>query len=611
MRKRTAFFSLLSILLTGCTNSEPSGHNEDKEAPASYITITLLSPSGMTTRAPEDETDTQGPQYEVGNENENNVNSVRFFFFGASGAASPVKKLNGSEGYQSYIDWYPSPEDVEGPGDYPGTVEKILTATLGLNMPAADAVQARPSAVVAVLNPSQAVISVSATNAGNNVTGPSLEQLKNMVADFYTGLYNNNFVISNSVYINTQAQNNPIIYATPLEESNFATEIEDAIANPVQIYVERVLARLDFGVSVEPMFEGSNIYPTNPNNNNSYTVDGEPMEIFVKLLGWNITSTPNNSRLIKEIEDLSVWPVNLFGNNDPWNTADYHRSFWALNPPSDQFEYLFGIFSTEEEPEGGVGDNIYYADQYPIPASGSYSTIYMQENAGAYPTATSTLPEGPAQPTKVILAAQLVDSEGEPVSLAEWALHKYTLPELISFFANSYLNLYSKTTVNGQTTYTKIQPNQIELKSWFELTGQPSPDAETPNYYVYPVLTEEAENLTWTFGNDINAAVYTVDQVNAYMMDEIDHVMVWNTGFTYYYFDLRHLGALGSPAYWGVVRNHIYRAELTGLSGLGTPVYNPDEVIYPEETIGDDFLISAKVNILQWRVVSDEYNVNW
>lgn len=605
MGKSSAIFSLLAAaILTGCASNEPYNTNEtDKEAPGSYISITLLSPSSMSTRAEDDD-------YEVGSEVENNVNSVRFFFFSGNGAASPVKKLNGSDGYQSYIDWYPTTADVQGPDDFPGTVEKILTATLGLNMPATDAIESRPASVVAVINPSSAVLSASGQAAAENVTGPSLEQLRAVISDFYTGLYNNNFVMSNSVYIDTNAQDDPIVYATDLVASNFATDIETAQANPVEIFVERVLARLDFSVSLTPLTTGSNIYATNTTGD-AYTVNGTDMNIYVQLLGWNITATPNNSRLIKDIQDFSVWPQNFFGNSEIWNTADYHRSFWALNPPADSFEYLFGTFTPDAPPAEGLEENIYAASQYPIPASGTSSTIYMQENAGTYPSSTSSVPAGPAQPTKVILAGQLVNSQGQPITLAEWALHKYTLDQLTSFFANDYLNLYSKTTENGQTVYTKITPQQIAFKTWYQLTGQTSPDDETPNYYVYPVLADSAQGLTWTFGNSNDAPVYTVDQVNAYMRDEIDHVMIWNSGWTYYYFDIRHLGAEGSPAYWGVVRNHIYQADLTGLTGLGTPVYNPDEVIYPETTEADDYLISAKVNILQWRVVSDEYNVNW
>lgn len=90
-------------------------------------------------------------------------------------------------------------------------------------------------------------------------------------------------------------------------------------------------------------------------------------------------------------------------------------------------------------------------------------------------------------------------------------------------------------------------------------------------------------------------------------MKALGSAKVWKDGYTYYYFDINHFGDK-----IGVVRNHIYDADIQTLAGLGTPVYNPDEIIYPEKPVDtDDSFIAARINILSWRVVNSDININW
>ena len=77
---------------------------------------------------------------------------------------------------------------------------------------------------------------------------------------------------------------------------------------------------------------------------------------------------------------------------------------------------------------------------------------------------------------------------------------------------------------------------------------------------------------------------------------------------TYYYYEIKHLQ--GSDEI-GVVRNHIYKTTITNIAGLGTPVYNPGDVIYPEKPEDNAHYIAAEINILSWRVVKNNYNLEW
>lgn len=54
---------------------------------------------------------------------------------------------------------------------------------------------------------------------------------------------------------------------------------------------------------------------------------------------------------------------------------------------------------------------------------------------------------------------------------------------------------------------------------------------------------------------------------------------------------------------YGVVRNHSYQVVINSVTGLGTPVYNPDDVIDPEQPKDEESYLAARIKVLSWRVV--------
>lgn len=567
----------IGLILASCSTDKNNYPDEPVSESNSFLSVSLVTAK----------TNTRATDYEDGTPQENNINTIRFYFFDVEGNATPVFKESMNGTYLSYIDWQPIASD-ESTENVPGqTVEKIVKATLGINMPETAQL---PALVLAVINPTSSLLSLQ----GN----PSLATLRSIVADYNTGLTSNNFVISNSVY----ADGGSTIDATVIDSDCYGTTADEAEQNPLIIYVERVLARLDLSINIEGGIElpaGGYIYPA---NDKAYSLGGQEQNVYVKFLGWNVTSTPNASRLIKNIDPQ--WPDDLFGNLEIWNSDNYHRSFWAVNPPDDQFGFLFGAYEGTPNAETG---NYMPASQYDIPGPNTTAKTYIQENAAEYSKMEDGT--GSANSSKVILAAQLVDQSGEPISMALWANRYYTPEGVVNAISNS-LNLYNVTTANGQTSYTKITPEDLEFLSAKEVYGDELPD-DVRSYYVYVQLTEDAEKLTWTLGNDSNAPVYTTQQVNSYIINRTNYILLWDQGRTYYYFDIRHLGNEGFPGYYGVVRNHIYAANVTSVAGLGTPVYDPDEIIYPEVPTHDNSVLTTQIRVLQWRIVAQDYNIKW
>lgn len=59
----------------------------------------------------------------------------------------------------------------------------------------------------------------------------------------------------------------------------------------------------------------------------------------------------------------------------------------------------------------------------------------------------------------------------------------------------------------------------------------------------------------------------------------------------------------------GIVRNHVYDLSLNSQKGLGVPVFDPDREIIPDTPQDEDgYYIAARINILKWKVVSQDVN---
>lgn len=633
--KRVLLISAMALLLASCVKEAgdvPGGNDPSVTAVTNYLTVNLVAANRVGTRATTSATDPDN--YTDGEETESQVEMIRFFFFDGNGNAVGAWKLSGNGGYESFVDWRPTAGDIDNNGDPDHTVSTILSATLGIHA------TTQPALVLAVINPSQNVLALGTGNVTGDVKGPNLSMIREALADFNTSGQTGagTFVMSNSVFVDND---NTVVDAVALKSENFTHDIAEAQANPVTIFVERVLARLDLSIGLTPAGTVTNedgttsvIYstkkpdaatgPVDPDapgqvdepgdsgntgdsgeeSEGKYLVDGEEVSIYVKLLGWNITATPDKSRLVKSISN--TWTTaDLFGTSNPlnlWNTPDYHRSFWAINPDADDYGYRYGMFNKNTN-----SGNAQPAAALPVPAAGESSTVYLHENA-----AVSADDPAASTPSQVIIAAQLVDKEGNPFDLAEWAYKKYRLGSLKTLFVGTTLkNLWKKSTsATGATNYDSIASD--------DLTFTPTEPAEdgSGSYYVKVVLAEPAEGapeIEWQFkGDDGSYTPMTEEEVNAYIFDRINRVMVWTKGYTYYFFDIRHLGDLGKPGYLGVVRNHLYKATVKSLTGLGTPVYDPDnEVIYPEKPEYDESLVTAEVKVLQWRIVTQEYDLSW
>ena len=613
--KKIVLSLLTGVLMVGCANNElidnPGNNNGEVSTTDSYLTVNIISPSTRAT----------GTDYESGSAQENQVNLVRFYFFDYQGNATSVKQNASTGQWESFIDWDPS-DPSEGssvvtpsnPGTSNGTVEKMLTTTFTIEVP--DDVDSNPDLIVAVLNPPTSV-----TSLGNLSLGDLSQTVGKGIQDFQTGLTNSNFVMSNSVYVDTPAtEDGADAPATPqvMNAVDLAGKwngsLEEALKdeNMVNIYVERVVARLDLSITAPQATTVGEVYDTGVTFGD---IAGTNKKVYVKFVGWNVTCTPDASRLMKSID--AGWGANLFGNTEAWNNPAFHRSFWAINPKYNS-EYGLTLYSynqlTTSIADGGAGQTV---PALSTANSKTWTSVYMQENAADFETAEGSVPgSGPIYPSKVIVAGQLVDAQGNNVEIAEWAFNKYSVPTLLAYFAKAS-HLYVRTGEAGAYTFTPITASNLTFETYGSYTGNKGVGV-VGGYNSYCVINTDTQNgglastAVITDSNAQDAEPFAnFDAVNKYLETSFGTCMVWAGGMTYYYFDILHLGAQGNPGYMGVVRNHVYDSTIQSLTGIGTPVYDPDEPIYPENPERGNGLIAARINVLMWRIVSQNYDMSW
>lgn len=599
--KKSFFFLPLALALFSCSNDDapanPGENPANGEYETSYLTVNIVTASDVSRVTPND---TNG-SYADGVNNENAVDNLRLYFFDADD--QPAKVVYGAQ-YHSYFD-YTNPVQT-GAGDAPN-VEKIVAATVVISTPKGDKL---PAKVIAVANLSE--------SDRNDLGDASLAALRATTANYASNsrseyvANNYNFLMTSSVYRGSTAANADLFDAVALTQDNFKTTEDDAKKSPVDIYIERVLAKVSVRLLNMTKDETAQAYKVmvQAEDGDQYTLnqDGSLNQaVFVKFLGWNVTTEAPKSHLIKNLKagySLGSWT--------DWNNTAYHRSFWATNADFGTDPYRYTTFNSTAS-GARAGNDVTSVEEATTNAASTNFT-YAQENA---------VNETTDKPTQVIVAAQLVGSDGTALSIAEFLGAKY--------FGNDYLanlkvaianvcGVYLETTEGTTKTYKSIK-DYIDFKTTKEIIADnalktvwdagenPFVSMKSVNYYSWAVKVDNipADTKFVKLSADGNSYVEVTD-LNAELC-KLMPIKIWKDGNTYYYVDIKHLGAANATGEYGVIRNHWYDIAVNRVVGLGTPVYKEDEEIIPETPDDDPHYLATKINILSWRIVSSNAGV--
>lgn len=538
--------TLACTLFAACSNEENSAINSgQEEEQLSYVAVNIVNANPTGSRV-------EGGEYENGEGPENAITKARFYLFNASGNPYTVttNEAPGAVAATNYVDI----TTLEDQGKDEPNVESIKKGVLVFKGTTTEL----PTSIVAVLNP-------PATLTGSK----SLSDLQTAIADYSS---TTSFVMSNSVYASEGTE----VVATNII-GKVAQNKEDAEANPVDIYVERVLAKVRVTFS-------------NADKENQYKVseDGEPA-VYAKILGWAVTRTADKSNLLKDIDP--AWDDMTLGFT--WNDEPFHRSYWATTPAT---------VTLEKKSQDEIIN-----DQKPATPEGATNISvqrYCQENTKA------------DEHTEVVVVAQLVNEEGDPNPIYKYFGEEHDSEEdILTLIANKYNNVYYTRTggtslPGGGTEYeyeSFITPDNIH----FEAT---TPETGGEDYEAIAQLDDDAlngvtiyiENPDYTGSNE---KYIELADAEATINEELakNPAQIAKEGYVYYYTPIKHLGTTtGSTGEYGVVRNHIYDVTITDIKGYGTPIFDPDKDIDTTHPSNEEVYIAASINVLSWRVVSSD-----
>ena len=330
-----------------------------------------------------------------------------------------------------------------------------------------------------------------------------------------------------------------IIDATPIDSDNMGEAGNEDKIDPLVIYVERLAAK------------------TEVNFTNAEAVDSHVVKVtddthtlYAKIDNWQLFDTAPYGYLLKNISGYSA-------SDWVWNSPEKHRSYWAIAEWNlvDDFEdfQLQNQTLTWNDISTPVGD-------------GNFA--YAFENTGEFNT-------------KVIVAATLYEDEActQPADICKYRAEEYTLQELkekIAGLLASYLQVKDS---SGQLV--AITPDCIEFTA-----------AET-----YHAAVTLKEGVTYYDANGTQLDTESLNEIKTNYVDKLAHPQIWYQGRCYYYANIIHTN--GARA---MVRNHWYRLSINSLTGLGTPVFDPDSPFDPTRPVDNDWELNSNITIRSWTV---------
>lgn len=589
------FFKFYSLALAGalmlgaCSSSDDlkdggATANEGK----SYIAVNIKSvgTAGAGTRADGDYPQ-GGGTYEDGTENEGAISKVRFFFFNSDGSAYIMKNKN--------VNYLELDASVSSAGDagHLQTIEGKTTAMLVIE----GETKTAPAYMVAVVNPQ--TLSKLEDKAYRE------SQLRDEFTDksfvkITTGDTGNKqyggFVMSNSVYAENGARVCASSVSGHVEENR-----DDATNNPVDIYVERVVAKATTTVNTDKGWKKI----TSGDDEGKYkikvgkiNIDAEhEKDVYAVVQGWGLADENETAELEKQIDVTSNnWTSAILGI-DPWTSPDYHRCFWSASVPFT--------------PKGGTNSIVNHAFSAFTTPFGT-TPLYTCPNTPTYEEYnTQKINEKPYDNTltKVLVAAKLVyyddDNNSHPADICKYrGIQILGADNVLKQVAKDHSEYWTVDPTNP-SKHVLLAHTDLEYTRT-NLTG--SETDQLKSYEVRPVLKAGVKVYKKTSDGSFETTDSNDDLNNSLAQSP---VQVRKDGMTYYFTPIRHLAQNKTEmGYYGVVRNHSYRITINTISGFGTPVYDPDEIIDPVIPKDTETYLAARINVLSWRVVPSSVDLD-
>ena len=548
--KRLLYILVAASGLAGCAEklADTSSPSEKGELERSYISVTLKSDDASVRAAGSED-------FEYGDAAERYVENVHFFLFKGDGTAFPISPA----GNRNYLSFNinsngTQPDETGNPNEGPN-VSDVKDKILVFDNYKGE----YPEYIVAVLNWDTKHIQPSYT----------LDNLYNALAGIRNT--NNHFVMSSTVYADLLGK---VVRANTLTVENIARSEQEAKDNPVEIYVERISAK------VQVVADGD-VAGKTATYDIGESVDEVP--VYAKVLNWELYNEYHHSIVLKHIYPETWGMAGQIGFL--WNDPNRFRSYWAGSysgafPADNHFDWL----------NDGLVPNT------DIAYCGENTRPVVKDGEGKVTSDPRT---------NVIIKAQLVKADGEPIEVANWYGHNYIGEQAVRDQVASLISsqIYYK---EGEE-YKPIATADLKVVEADEAPAGTAIEA----YEGFFQLADGSVGKAWKiWSNAEGFKDATADEINARLLT-VEPAMIYKNGMTYYFTPVRHLGSTGSDSEFGVVRNHVYKVNISDISGFGTPVYDGDtDIETPQRPADIKSYVAAEVRILSWKVVKNNYSVN-
>lgn len=562
---------LVCTALCACSNDEsgiipndtPNVFTGDK----AYIKVRLAD-AGTLTRAQEGD-------FEYGT-NEQSIKNASFYFYDADGVFVTQGDV-----------WTDGSASTTTPAGNIEFASNNIVVLKGLDK------KSYPRYMVTVLN-----------KPTGFVHGKTLDEMQTVLADNNAeGIYypattdnvtTNYFTMSTTSYTETNREKH---FVTEVNEGNISLEPmtdASAIANTVTVYVERLAAKVTLKVSDNLPKDANGRYPIKVTvageNNSAGSGDIASEDLYVELLGWKLNATAKKSFMVKNID--AAWMDNDLGFT--WNRPTDRRSHWGKS-----FNYGFSGYP---ENAAGVPANSEYLNYVDLEngLTALENPAYCAENTNTNTIVTANFPTGV---TSILLKAKVCDANGNALDLVRYNGLLFKQDSFLEYVLNvlqtrNQLDVWyaNGTDEEGNARYTQIGKEYVKL----EHVGDGKVKVVFTNEHGTSLYAEDGSNCS----------DQTITALNDDLASASADAIAYNGGLMYYNIPVEHLnngdvaenGTIPEAKY-GVVRNHHYVVTIDKLAKIGRGIFDGNEKIVP----GDDpdaYYVGAKINILSWKIVS-------
>ncbi len=578
--KKTLFGLVALAAVFACAKEDPKNDIPNVfEGDKAYMSITISDANAVT----------KAPVFDYGTADEHGVKSAHFYFYDKFGAyVAEAQAWNGGNANDATPD-----QNIE----FEASNVVVLS---GLKQ------KLYPEYMVTVLN-----------RDADFKPGNTLQEMEDKLADDDgVGIItaDGEFTMTTTSYVNGIADaNNPVYFVNKLVEENFALEpIKADYKYPVTVYVERLAAKVSLttnmtqaSTTLEDGTVGYKIMSTvagtlndqeNAKDENGNVI-GEK-DLYVKFSKWGLNATAKRSHIMKNIDP--AWTFTDFFTD--WNDAANYRSYWGKS-------YNYGDNATNgyPTPETGVNPANFLDYKNFAQVGVDFGQVdYCAENTNV-PGTILTRSNVSRVATNVLVSAVVCDKSGEALNLVRYNGVLFLMDDFVKYVLTS-LNQQNKLNV-----YRKVDEQYVQL-------GVGDVEIVTKGGAAGLVKVQIKDSVTelWSLSNDVatpyDKATFDTDFAGAF-----ENVTAYKDGQMYYTIPIAHLAkpaatpAPGAdltavPTYnegeYGVVRNHFYQLNVSKVDQIGKGVFDPNEVIIPDDPKDEQYYLGASIKILSWRVVN-------